>query len=166
MFRRALLVVPLVLVGGCGTLVNQSEPGTTLNAYGTVTPYRPYGGVRHTAMAMTQPGMPDPFTALGMAAKHMVHPPDRQFIPVWPIDLFVAFQWLDLPVSAAADTILLPWDVVRTLQGRGEPPPGGWPRLRRSPNPELPAEPSDRPPTQSTFSTDIEATLHPAVPCG
>lgn len=39
------------------------------------------------------------------------------------------FLFIDLPVSAVADTVLLPFDVTNTLLGKGRPPEGGWPLL-------------------------------------
>lgn len=109
MCRRALTFIPLaVLCGGCGTLANQSQDG----------PGRPYGGLRNS-MA-TVKNCPDPLSALVTAADEMTSN-EPHFFPVWPITLAAGFSFLDVPLSAVADTIFLPWDVFNTATGVRRP---------------------------------------------
>jgi uncharacterized protein YceK len=121
MSRRGLLVTPFALVAlvaaGCGTVANHTEPGGLLNGRG-YTPYRPYGGVLVDAdMALVNARR-----AVGLESGY--DNPD--------IDSILAaggFLFVDLPMSVAADTVLLPLDVANTLMGKGRPPEGGWPLL-------------------------------------
>jgi uncharacterized protein YceK len=115
MFRR-IMVGPFaglaLFAGGCGTLVNHSEPGPILNANG-YTPYRPYGGVLVSADAAL------------IGAGRTVNEGEI-YDRVSTAAFAAGFLFIDLPLSAIADTILLPLDVVYTLQGKGHPE-GGWP---------------------------------------
>jgi uncharacterized protein YceK len=109
MCRRALVFIPLAVVcGGCGTLANQSKDGTG----------RPYGGLRNSVSAMMDG--PDPVSAVVRATDEMTSD-EQHFFPVWPLTLASGFAFLDVPLSAAADSVFLPWDVFNTVNGVRRP---------------------------------------------
>jgi uncharacterized protein YceK len=107
---------------GCGTIVNHSEPGSYFNYRGGYPPYRPFGG----ALVATD----------GVVTNiERVWDYEKDYEPLQAAAVAAAFLFIDLPLSAVADTILLPFDVVNTILGRGRPPEGGWPLLHK-PQPE------------------------------
>jgi uncharacterized protein YceK len=139
MCRRALIVVPLVmLTGGCGTLANQSSDGTG----------RPYGGLVNS-VAVVSDG-PDPVSAVVTAADEMTSD-GQHFFPVWPFTLASGFAFLDVPLSAVGDTIFLPWDAVNTMSGHRRTLIGSL-SIQRPP-PDTPAtQGPDCPPSRSAES--------------
>ena len=122
MSLRAAVVAPLaalaLLTGGCGTLANQSPPGTLFNA-GDRTAYQPYGGVWISGANVVWG------SALVVGAVEN----DRHL----NLDNVALLTWcslFELPLCVVADTILLPLDVTNTIRGRG-----------RKQLPDPPAEP-------------------------
>lgn len=143
-----LAVLPAV---GCGTLVNQSPPGSYFNYHGRMRPHRLYGGVRSDGemfaehVATVARGEPT-----GSSSSLSEHDPvtgewvTRDTTPVAQktmnaIGITLLFA-IDFPLSFVADTIFLPVDVIaqwRRLTGRTSeeekpkqdevPPPEGSP---------------------------------------
>jgi uncharacterized protein YceK len=103
--HAATFVALAMLSGGCGTLINQSsEPGQALYS-NQMPPQLPYGGVLRD-LAAPPSGIWQAATAgedagifgrAQMVAAAVLIPP------------------LDLPFSALADTVLLPFDLAHTL---------------------------------------------------
>jgi uncharacterized protein YceK len=107
------------LTSGCGTFLNQQPPGSMSNIDGERRPYRAYGGVRTDLDFATQ--------SLGILIRG-----EHQYGYAFLVPLFIA---ADLPFSAVADTLLLPWDLKGEIKWRrdGRPSPKVTPQ---SPEPD------------------------------
>jgi uncharacterized protein YceK len=109
MLRRMACVAPLLVAatvpGGCGTLSNQNEPGMYFALQGR-PPRQPFGGV----------GV-DIDSGWQAAERYMlgVEPGNRPET-LGSLATTCAFTAIDLPLSAVADVLMLPFDVAHTLR--------------------------------------------------
>jgi uncharacterized protein YceK len=135
-----LAVLAPVLFTGCGTMIGN------IGGYGILRGHymEPYGGVKICLEAGTH------------SFKEAVHPPANQ--PRWEGVLAGTYVLgVDLPLSAVADTVTLPWTVHAVLTGEAHTGPVHWGRgclgaLEKqaaphgtAPSPNEPAQPTDDP---------------------
>lgn len=125
--KRGVLVLFAVVLAltavGCGTMVNQSPPGSYFNYHGRMRPNRLYGGVRSdgemlaehiTKVARGEPtgssssfSEHDPVT--GEFVTRDTTPAAQKTLNAIGISLMFA---VDFPLSFVADTIFLPVDIL------------------------------------------------------
>lgn len=111
--RPLLLGFAIPWLGGCGTLLNQSPPGSMFNSDGSRKSQRPFGGIWSD------------LETLGNTYKEAFRgekTPRQTATMILFCPLMVA---VDLPLSTIGDTILLPWDAKATilrLRGNQEKP--------------------------------------------
>ena len=102
MLRRILLAAGCALAVGCGTVANQNGDVWYMTC-ATHPPSEPYGGVRQDLDYL--------------ASDHGWRVKDYPLgVPV-----FNSVVVCDLALSAAADTVMLPYDLWVTMMGRTDP---------------------------------------------
>jgi len=102
MLRRMLLTagcVAAALSAGCGTMANQNGDYWHMTC-AHHPPSEPYGGVRQDWDLLV--------SQVGWSVE-----------PKWSRAFTASIALADLPLSATADTVLLPYDVWATMVGRG-----------------------------------------------
>lgn len=149
--NRGALAVVLVLATipavGCGTLVNQSPPGSYFNCRGETRSNRVYGGVRGngerlgeavakiargdtSGLSSSSVTERDPVT--GQSVTRDNTPASEKVMTAIGMTLFFA---VDFPLSFVADTVLLPVDAFAQWKRLfGKPPVVEKPRPHESPS--------------------------------
>lgn len=152
--KRGVSVLAALLVAlsatGCGTLVNQSSPGTYFNAQGQRRPHRLYGGVRtdgemvadtvarvaHGESVLSSNSVTEHDPATGEWVTRDTTSTSEKVRNAITMTLFLA---ADFPLSFVADTLLLPCDIYAQ-----------WKRLTSEPPAENP-KPDELPPTEGSL---------------